>query len=128
MQIDSHATRAMQATAKNASGRGKRTRGPWARLLDSLIALAGGHAELLSHAERPWASATFSGTRHTAALSFTGAEAVEAAEHFIALLPDHEFAITEQLVADAAVIEARLDMLPVPTFVIEVELLLLDEV
>ncbi|MEJ6008582.1 hypothetical protein [Novosphingobium aquae] len=123
MQIDSHATRAMQETA-----RGKRTRGPWARLLDSLIGLAGGHAELLSHAERPWTSATFSGTRHTAAFTFTGAEAVEAAEHFIALLPDHEFAIPGQLVADAAVIEARLDMLPVPTFVIEVDLLLLDEV
>lgn len=123
MQIDSHATRAMQATA-----RGRHTRGPWALLLDSLIALAGGHAELLSHAERPWTSATFSGTRHTAALSFTGAVAVEAAEQFIVALPDHEFAIPGQLVADAAVIEARLDMLPVPTFVIEVELLLLDEV
>lgn len=128
MQIDSHATRAMQAAAQNAGTLGKRTRGPWAHLLDSLIRLAGGHAELLSHAERPWASATFSGTRHTAALSFTGAEAVEAAEHFIAALPDHEFAIPGQLVADAAVIEARLDMLPVPSFVIEVELLLLDEV
>lgn len=122
MQIDSHATRAMQATV-----RGRRKRGPWAQLLDSLIGLAGGHTELLSHAERPWASATFSGTRHTAALSFTGSEAVEAAEHFIALLPDHEFAIAGQLVADAAVIEARIDMLPVPSFVIEVELLLLDE-
>ena len=125
MQIDSHATRTMQATAKSA--RGRQGRGPWARLLDSLIALTAGHAELLSHAERPWASATFSGTRHTAAFSFTGSEAVEAAEHFIAALPDHEFDIPGQLVADAAVIEARLDMLPVPTFVIEVELLLLDD-
>ncbi|MFM6930993.1 MAG: hypothetical protein ACKOUT_01970 [Novosphingobium sp.] len=125
MQIDSHAARAMEATARTA--RGKQGRGPWARLLDSLLALAGGQAELLSHAERPWASATFSGTRHTAALSFTGGEAVEAAEHLIAALPDHEFHIPGQLVADAAVVEARLDMLPVPTFVIEVELLLLDD-
>lgn len=122
MQIDSHATRTMLATA-----RGKRDRGPWARLLASLFALAGGMGELVSHAERPWASATFSGTRHTAAFSFTGNEAVAAAEHFIEALPDHEFDIPGQLVADAAVIEARLDMLPVPNFVIEVELLLLDD-
>lgn len=126
MQIDSHATRTMLATAGAALG-GKRDRSPWARLLASLLALVGGHGELVSHAERPWASATFSGTRHTAAFAFTGNEAVQAAEHFIEALPDHEFDIPGQLVADAAVIEARLEMVPVPSFVIEVELLLLDD-
>jgi hypothetical protein len=123
MQIDLHATRTMQKTA-----RGEGRRGPWVRLLDALIALSGGNAQLLRHAERPWASATFSGTRHNAALVFEGNEAMEAAEQFIEALPDHEFAVPGQLVADAAVIEARLDMLPSPRVEIEVELLLLEEV
>ncbi len=126
MQIDPHASRDMQSTVRLA-GRSEGRRSPWVRLLDSLIALSGGHAQLLRHSERPWASATFSGTRHNAALAFEGNEAMEAAERFIEALPDHEFAIPGQLVADAAVIEARLDMLPVPRFEIEVELLLLDE-
>jgi hypothetical protein len=54
-------------------------RRPWAPLLSALISLAGGKAELLRHVERPWASVTFSGTRHMVTLAFTGAEAVVAA-------------------------------------------------
>ena len=122
MQIDTDATRAMQATAL------RERRGPWARLLDSLIALSGGHAQLLRHAERPWSSATFAGTRHSVALLFEGEAAMARAEHFIEALPEHEFEIVGQLVADAAVIEVKLDMLPSPRFEIEVELLLLEDV
>jgi hypothetical protein len=127
MQIDHEIARAMQDAVSRGTERPAR-RGPWLRLLDSLIALSGGHAQLIRHAERPWASATFSGTRHTVALSFDGNDAMSAAEQFIVDLPDHEFTVPGQLVADAAVIEARLDMLPGPHFEIEVELLLLDEV
>ena len=106
---------------------GKPARRPWARLLDALLTLAGGHAELVSHAETPWASATFSGSRHRVRLCFTGNEAVAAAEHFIEAIPDHEFTLPGQLVADAAVIEASLEMLPVPVFAVEIELLLLAD-
>ncbi|PLK25610.1 hypothetical protein [Novosphingobium sp. TH158] len=123
MQIDLDAARGMQETI----GR-QRRRGPWVRLLDSTITLAGRHAQLLRHAERPWASATFCGSRHTAALLFDGAEAIVAAEHFIEALPEHEFDISGVLVADAAVTEVRMTMLPVPQCEIEVEFLLLDEV
>jgi hypothetical protein len=104
-----------------------RSRSTWARLLDSLMALSSGQAELLRHTEQPWASATFSGSRHTVALVFTGQEAVDAAEHFIEALPEHEFAIAGQLVADAAITEVRMDMLPQPRLEVEVELLLLED-
>lgn len=102
-------------------------RSPWLALLNAVMALADGRGELVSHGERAWASATFSGTRHTIALSFTGMEAVNAGERLIALLPDHEFTIPGQLVADAVVVEAHHEWLPHPALAVEVELLLLDD-
>lgn len=123
MQIDVPLTRDMQKTI--ARQRGRR---PWVRLLDSALALGQGHAQLLRHEERPWASATFSGARHTAALLFEGEQAIAAAEHFIESLPDHEFDIAGYLVADAAVIETRHALLPLPAIEVEVEFLLLEEV
>ncbi|MDJ0642756.1 MAG: hypothetical protein QNJ15_08055 [Erythrobacter sp.] len=75
------------------------------RLREALLMLAEGHASLLSHEEKAWSSITFSGTRHEVMLDFDGTEAVEAGEDFIANLPDHEFRIPGQLVADATVRE-----------------------
>lgn len=97
------------------------------RLRDEIQALAGGHAEILTHSEASWASVTFAGTRHRLDLAFAGIEAVDAAERFIAFLPEHEFAIPRQLVADAAVIavDHRLDH--DPRMEVRIELLLLDE-
>ncbi|NOU03259.1 MAG: hypothetical protein HOO94_06390 [Novosphingobium sp.] len=103
-------------------------RTPWMPLLSALLELAQGRGELLRHSERAWASVTFTGTRHSVALAFTGAEAVAAGELFIDALPDHEFAIPRQLVADAAVVRVDHTALPEPRLEVEVELLLLDEV
>ena len=100
---------------------------PWLSLLSALFELARGQAELLRHAERNWASATFAGTRHTVALAFAGAEAIAAAEHLIEALPEHEFAIPGQLVADASVVSVEQLTLPEPQMVIELELLLLED-
>ncbi|MEP6867748.1 MAG: hypothetical protein ABJA20_04465 [Novosphingobium sp.] len=125
MQFDPHSSREMQAIVRTAKPR--RARGNWARAIEALLALGKGHAELLRHAERPWASATFTGSRHTAALSFSGAEALAAGERFVAELPDHEFTIPGQLVADAAITEVSMTMLPEPVLMVEVELLLLDD-
>ena len=122
MLIDGTEFKAMNATILRARGRG-----PGARLLEAVLVLAGAEAELVSHGERPWASATFSGARHTIALTFHGTDGVAAAEHFIEALPDHEFAIPGQLVADAAIREVKLDMLHAPRFEVEAELLLLEE-
>ncbi|RZJ97376.1 MAG: hypothetical protein EOO76_19220 [Novosphingobium sp.] len=90
--------------------------------------MAGGKAELVRHVERPWASVTFSGTRHTVSLVFTGAEAVAAGERFITTLPEHEFTIPGQLVADAAVVSVTHAVLPEVRLGVEVDLLLLEEV
>ena len=104
-----------------------RHRDPSMQLLDAVMRLAGPHAELIRHAERPWASATFQGSRHTITLSFAGDEAVRAGETFIAVLPDHEFTITRQLVADAVVSEVRHDMVPHQCLTLEAEVLLLED-
>lgn len=122
MLSDPVATRSMTETL-GAQRRGT----PWLHLLSALLELAGGKAELLQHAERAWASATFSGTRHTVLLVFDGPEAVAAGEDFIAALPEHEFALPRQLVADAAVIAADHALLPRPRLEVEVQVLLLDD-
>jgi hypothetical protein len=83
--------------------RPKRTTGD--RLREALLMLAEGRANLLSHEETAWSSITFSGTRHSVLLDFDGREAVEVGEQFIDALPEHEFAIPGQLVADATVRE-----------------------
>ena len=108
------------------SPRRSATRGSSARLTLALMDLAMGRARLLSHSERSWASITFAGTRHRYVLEFDGAEAVEAGECFIVFLPEHEFAIPGQLVADAAVIEVE-HMASPPLMRITCELLLLEE-
>ena len=105
----------------------KMRRDPANRLLAALHDLAGGLAIVLRHEERAWASITFAGSRHTLALRFAGDAAVAAGEHFIAALPDHEFAIPKRLVADAAIIAVRHALLPEPSLEIECEVLMLDE-
>ena len=69
---------------------------------------------------------TFAGARHRLELEFEGEDAIEAGELFIALLPEHEFDIFGQLVADATVTEVdhRLDP---PRMQVSCELLLLEE-
>ena len=100
---------------------------PANRLLGALHALAGGQGIVLRHEERAWASITFSGARHTVTLRFDGDAAVAAGEQFIAALPDHEFAIPQRLVADAAIVAVRHALLPEPSLEVECEVLLLDE-
>ena len=106
------------------AARARRT--PRNRLREGLLRLAKDLATILSHEERSWASVTFAGARHRVELLFEGAEAVQTAELFIAFLPEHEFAIPGQLVADAAVtaVDHRLDP---PRMQVSCELLLLEE-
>ena len=101
-------------------------RQPGDRLRDALLELAESRATILSHAEKRWASVTFTGARHRVGLLFDGAEAIEAGGRFIAFLPEHEFDILGQLVADATVTEVdhRLDP---PRMTVRCELLLLED-
>ncbi|MGH6785655.1 MAG: hypothetical protein ACREBO_02405 [Novosphingobium sp.] len=102
-------------------------RGPWSHLLSALLELAEGETHLLDHTERAWASITFTGARHTVTLAFTGDAAIASGERFVAALPEHEFAIPGQIVADAAVLAVEHRLLPKPCLTVEVELLLLED-
>lgn len=100
---------------------------PWLHLLRALLPLARGKAELVAHEERPWASATFNGTRHTVTLHFVGDAAVADGEDFIAALPEHEFTLPGQLVADAAVTQVCHVHVPETALRVTVEILLLED-
>ncbi len=115
------------ALAVRATIRRDHPRSAWLRLLGQVLQLAESHGELVRHHERNWASATFSGVRHTIVLSFTGNVAVAASERFIAALDEHEFDIPGHLVADASVSEVSQEFLPEPQLVATFELLLLED-
>ena len=115
------------AAFKGASAKVRRRLSPADRLRAALITLAEGHGTVTDHGERSWASITFAGTRHQVTLVFTGAEAIEAGEKFIAFLPEHDFAIPGQLVADAAVSAVDHQMLSEERMVVQVEVLMLDD-
>ena len=100
---------------------------PWMPLLSAVVALAGARVEMLRHLEKPWASVTFSGSRHRITLAFPGPQAVADGEAFIARLPEHEFAIRGHLVADASITGVEHLTLPEPKLMVEAELLLLEE-
>jgi hypothetical protein len=122
VQIDLTADAAMLSAARRAA---RRT--PWMPLLSAMLDLGQGKGELVRHSERSWASVTFSGTRHTVVLAFTGAEAVAAGEALIDTLPEHEFTIPRQLVADATIVAVDHTALPEPRLEVTAELLLLEE-
>jgi hypothetical protein len=102
-------------------------RDPANRLVAALLALGGGHGALLRHQERPWASITFAGARHTLSFRFAGEEGVAAGEAFVAALPEHEFAVPKFLVADATIAAVRHTLLPEPTLEVDCEVLMLAE-
>ncbi len=101
--------------------------GPGGRLRAALLTLTDERGTVVRQSERPWASVTFEGARHRFELAFEGGEAIQAGEHFIAALPDHEFAIPGQLVADAAVCEVDHRLAPQPRMRVTCELLLLKD-
>ncbi|WP_246543741.1 hypothetical protein [Novosphingobium profundi] len=103
-------------------------RGPWLQIVTQVLQLAGPRAEFLRHGERPWASATFSGARHTIALSFTGEDALVDGEAFVEALPEHEFAIAGHLVADSTLRGIEHVNGPEPQMSLEIEMLLLEDV
>lgn len=121
MRIDFERHRTMTATGRQPIRR------PWIALLNAVLSLAGDRAELVCHDEKPWASITFAGSRHTVVLAFRGADALEDGEAFIADLPEHEFAIPRQIVIEAAIVQASHELLPEPVLTVKAELLLLEE-
>ncbi|EAQ30698.1 hypothetical protein NAP1_07960 [Erythrobacter sp. NAP1] len=97
------------------------------RVREALLMLADGRADLLTHEEKAWSSITFAGTRHEVMLDFNGADAVAVGEEFIANLPEHEFTIPGQLVADATIREVDHRFGEDERMVVTAVLLLLEE-
>lgn len=98
----------------------------WSAVVKALTDLAEGHAQLVSHSERAWASITFSGTRHCVRLRFEGIDAAIVGEAMIEALPDNEFAIAGKLVADCSIEWAERTVNPL-TLEFQTTLLLLDD-
>lgn len=126
MHIDPKPIRAA-AVAPAAPSPRPRWRGPGRHLLAQILERAGGHARLLHHAERRWATVTFTGKRHTIALRFAGADGLRAGEGFIDALADMEFTIPGQIVADAAVIAVDHAVGPAEWIIVRAELLLVED-
>lgn len=116
----------MRVESSNGPSTGGR-RDPATRLLAALDRLTTAQGTLVRHRQRPWASITFSGTRHELSYAFCGVEAVAAGEAFIAVVPDHEFAIPGQIVAAAEVGTVEHVLLPEPRLTVELDMLLLEE-
>lgn len=96
------------------------------RVVEAVMALADGHGGVTEHRAKNWASITFQGQRHKLVMDFEGVAAVEAGEVLIARLPDHEFEIPGQLVADA-VITAVEHVASMPALIVHAEILVLEE-
>ncbi|MEP2734778.1 MAG: hypothetical protein ABJP34_00650 [Erythrobacter sp.] len=108
---------------KTRSFRGRRS--PGDRLREALTQLAAGNGTLITHQETAWASITFSGTRHEMVFEFEGPQAVVSGELFAAILPDHEFTVPGQLVADALVTGIDHKTFPQPKMTVSVTVLML---
>lgn len=113
------------SVTKPPTARPRRSAGE--RLREAVLALAAGHGQMRSHHEKAWASITFAGTRHEFTLLFEGDAAITAGEQFIADLPDHEFFLPRQLVADATIAAVEHEMLPNPRLVVVCEVLMLED-
>lgn len=94
---------------------------PATALIRALLTLAAGHATLEEHRGTSWASATFSGMRHVMQLRFDGDQGVQTADWLARILPEHEFSISGQIVADIAIADRhrRDEGAPSMTLIIE---------
>ncbi|MFC4255043.1 hypothetical protein GRI97_06370 [Altererythrobacter xixiisoli] len=116
----------MQIEPIRPSGRHRPRRNAGERARNALEKMMDGRGCVLRHRETDWASISFAGTRHRFDLRFEGEAAIAVAEEMIAELPDHEFTIPGQLVAEARVCEVDHQMHP-PVLLMSCELLLLEE-
>ncbi len=78
----------------------------------TLLTMLGPGSELIEAQERAWASATFSGARHKLHLRLPMASAEAPPPAALAALPDHEFDLSGQIVADCIVSHQRREWHP----------------
>ncbi len=82
-----------------------RPRSPGSLIASQIAALAGNRVTVAMKHERPWASITFTGTRHSFAVEWEGTAEPDEMHNLAKALPDHEFAIPGYFVADILVTE-----------------------
>ena len=78
---------------------------PGSLLAGQIEALAGNRAIVTLDRERPWASITFAGTRHSLVVNWTSAADISVANNLAKILPEQEFAIPGYFIADLLVTE-----------------------
>ncbi len=82
---------------------GARQRDPGSSIADQIRVLAGGRVRVILARERPWASITFTGTRHSFVVERTDATTPDDMENLARALPEHEFAMRAYFLADILV-------------------------
>ena len=80
-----------------------RQRDPGSSIAEQIQALAGGRVRVILERERPWASITFTGTRHSFVIERTDATAPDDMDNLARALPEHEFAMRAYFLADILV-------------------------
>ncbi|PHR13606.1 MAG: hypothetical protein COA41_18115 [Sphingopyxis sp.] len=80
-------------------------RGPGALIGDQIAALVGSLGLVTLQHERAWASITFSGTRYSFSIEWSGNRESNAMHDLVQSLPDHEFIVPRYFVADLLVRE-----------------------
>lgn len=78
-------------------------RDPGSLIAGQIEALAGDQARVTIKRERPWASITFTGTRHSFAVNWPEAPSPDERDNIAKAIPEHEFAIPGYFVADMLV-------------------------
>jgi len=82
-----------------------RPQSPGSLIARQIEALAGNRVSVTMKRERPWASITFAGTRHSFAVDWEGTAKPDVMHNLAKALADHEFAIPGYFVADILVTE-----------------------
>lgn len=75
----------------------------WRQIESAIERISNGKAKVISHAEKPWASPTFTGSRHELLLSFEGEEGALIGEAMRLELPNNELVLPGHTVADVAI-------------------------
>ncbi|WP_338445938.1 hypothetical protein V5F89_12385 [Pelagerythrobacter marensis] len=96
------------------------------RLIEQLLALAGGAGRMAWHSQRKWQSGTFRGARHQMCVEFEGLAEIEGGERLIAGLSIRHFAVPGVTVVEAQVTESKHVAQP-PHLTVTAELLTLEE-
>ena len=91
-----------------------------------MLHLADAAASIADHTSSVWSSLSFTGNTHLVTVVFDGDENILLGEDFIQALPEHEFSIPGQLVADAHVTDVITQPNP-PSLTVVCKVLLLAE-